>query len=88
MKLRGDLWNLDADRVKITENQLEIQVEINEIHENIRELLIRNTLHSSNSDENRKMLIVFTNLVEILEISLSFAFNHNELHQKFDNRTN
>lgn len=87
LKLRGDLWNLDADRAKITENQLEIQVEINEIHENIRELLIRNTLHSSNSNENRKMLIVFTNLVETLEIALSFAFNHNELHQKFDSRS-
>lgn len=85
LKLRGDLWNLDADRTKITENQLEIQVRINEIHENLRESLIRNTLHSSNSDENRKMLIVFTNLMEILEIALSFAFNHNELHQKFDN---
>lgn len=85
LKLRGDLWNVDADRSKITEKQLELQVEINTIHENIREFLIRNTINSSNSDENRKMLIVFTNLVEILEIALSFAFNHNELHQKFDN---
>ncbi|TGD58124.1 FUSC family protein [Flavobacterium humi] len=84
LKLRGDLWNADADRTKITENQLEIQVKINDIHENLRESLIRNTLHSSNSDENRKMLLVFTNLMEILEIALSFAFNHNELHQKFD----
>jgi uncharacterized membrane protein YccC len=88
MKLRGDLWNVDADRAKITENQLEIQVEINEIHENIRNILIWNALHSSNSDENRKMLLVFTNSVEILEIALSFAFNHNELHQKFDNQPN
>lgn len=85
LKLRGDLWNVDADRSAITEKQLELQVEINTIHENIREFLIRNTINSSNSDENRKMLIVFTNLVEILEIALSFAFNHNELHQKFEN---
>ncbi len=87
LKLRGDLWNVDADKVKITENQLEIQVEINEIHENIRDILIRNARHSSNSDENRKMLLVFTSLVEMLEISLSSAFNYNELHQKFDNRS-
>jgi len=68
LRLRGDLWNVDADRTKITEKQLEIQVEINAIHENIREFLFRNTINSSNSNENRKMLIVFTNLVEILEI--------------------
>ncbi|ESU22412.1 putative membrane protein [Flavobacterium enshiense DK69] len=85
LKLRGDLWNSDADKIRITEKQLEIQVEINTIHENIREFLFRNTINSSNSNQNRKMLIVFTNLVEILEISLSFSFNHDELHQRFDN---
>lgn len=84
LKLRGDLWNADADRVKITEKQLELQVEINTIHENIREYLIRNAINSNNSNQNRRKLIVFTNLVEILEIALSFAFNHENLHQKFD----
>lgn len=84
LKQRGDLWNADADRATIIEKQLELQVEINATHENIREFLIRNTINSSNSDKNRKMLIVFSNLVEMLEIALSFSFNHNELHQKFD----
>ena len=84
LKLRGDLWNMDANRAKITEKQLELQVEINAIHENIREYLIRNAIHSNNSNQNRRKLIVFTNLVEILEIALSFAFNHNHLHQKFE----
>lgn len=85
LKLRGDLWNSNADRAKITEKQLEIQVEINTIHENIRDFLFRNAINSSNSNQNRKMLIVFTNLVEILEIALSFSFNRDELHQRFDN---
>ena len=84
LKLRGDLWNVDANRAKITEKQLELQVEINAIHENIREYLIRNAINSNNSNQNRRKLIVFTNLVEILEIALSFAFNHNHLHQKFE----
>ncbi|HSD14494.1 MAG TPA: FUSC family membrane protein [Flavobacterium sp.] len=85
LKLRGDLWNSDSDKTQITEKQLEIQVEINAIHENIREFVIRNTIDSSNSNQNRKMLIVFTNLVEILEIALAFSFNHDELHHRFDN---
>lgn len=84
LKLRGDLWNTNADRAKITERQLELQVEINASHENIREYLIRNVINSNNSNQNRRKMIVFTNLVEILEISLSFAFNHENLHQKFD----
>ncbi|MGX7668351.1 FUSC family membrane protein [Flavobacterium pedocola] len=84
LKLRGDLWNADADRAQIIEKQLELQVEINTIHENIREYLIRNAINSNNSNQNRRKLIIFTNLVEILEIALSFAFNHENLHQKFD----
>lgn len=84
LKLRGDLWNVDADRAKITEKQLELQVEINTIHENIREYLIRNAVNANNSNQNRRKLIVFTNLVDIHEIALSFAFDHNNLHHKFD----
>lgn len=83
LKLRGDLWNVDANRAKITEKQLELQVEINAIHDNIREYLIRNAIHSNNSNQNRRKLIVLQTLWKF-EIALSFAFNHNHLHQKFE----
>ena len=39
---------------------------------------------SGSSNQNRKMLLVFISLVEILELALSTAFDHNTLHQKFD----
>lgn len=82
LKLRGDLWNVDADREKIIEKQLHLQVELNLIHENLREIIFRN--HSSgSSNQNRKMLIVFISLVEILELALSTSFNHGKLHEKF-----
>lgn len=83
MKLRGDLWNVDADRAKIIEKQLYLQVEINTIHENLREVLIRNRSNAGNSNQNRKMLIVFISLLEILELALSTSFDHDKLHQKF-----
>ncbi|AWA31262.1 FUSC family protein [Flavobacterium magnum] len=85
MKLRGDLWDVGADRTKIIEKQLHLQVELNTIHENLREILIRYRSQSGASNENRKMLLVFVSCVEILELGLSTAFNHNELHQKFSN---
>ncbi|MGK4567605.1 FUSC family membrane protein [Flavobacterium sp. 3HN19-14] len=83
MKYRGDLWNIDADKAKIIENQLHLQVEINVIHENLREILIRNRTNSGSSNQNRKMLLVFISLVEILELALSTSFDHNKLHQRF-----
>jgi uncharacterized membrane protein (TIGR01666 family) len=84
LKLRGDLWTLNADRKAIIEKQLHLQVELNTIHQNIREVLISSHNTSGSSNQNRKMLLVFISLVEILELALSTAFEHDKLHQKFD----
>jgi len=87
LKLRGDLWNIGADREKIIEKQLHLQVELNLIHENLREILFRNHSTSGSSNQTRKMVIVFVSLVEILELALSTSFNHSKLHEKFDNHS-
>lgn len=84
LKLRGDLWELKSDRKAITKKQLNLQVQLNTIHENIREVLIRNRTNSGSSNQNRKMLLVFISLVEILELAIATSFDHNKLHQKFD----
>lgn len=84
LKLRGDLWNIDADRKTIIEKQLHLQVELNIIHENLREIIIRNHSSSGSSNQNRKMLIVFISLLDILELALSTSFDHSKLHQKFN----
>ena len=83
LKLRGDLWAVDADREKITEKQLELQVQLNTLHEQLREALINSRLSSGPTNQNRKMLIVFISLVEILELALSTSFDHAKLHEKF-----
>ena len=84
LKLRGDLWTINADRKAIIEKQLHLQVELNTIHQNIREVLISGHNSAGTSNQNRKMLLVFISLVEILELALSTAFDHNNLHHKFD----
>lgn len=83
MKLRGDLWTVGADRKRIIESQLNLQVELNAIHENLREILIRTRSRSGISNQNRRMLLVFVSCVEILELALSTSFDHSKLHQKF-----
>lgn len=88
LKLRGDLWNVDADRAKIIEKQLNLQVDLNTIHENIREILIRNRPDSGNSEQNRKMLLAFISLVEIMELALSTSFDHNKIQNKFSTHAN
>jgi uncharacterized membrane protein (TIGR01666 family) len=83
LKLRGDLWTVGADRANIIEKQLHLQVELNAIHENIREALISARSGSGPSNQNRKMLIVFISLLEILELALATSFDHEKLHKKF-----
>ncbi|NRS88257.1 putative membrane protein (TIGR01666 family) [Flavobacterium sp. 7E] len=88
LKLRGDLWKLNSDRKAITKKQLDFQVELNVIHENIREVLVRNRANTGSSNQNRKMLMTFISLVEIMELAVSNSFDHNKLHQKFDAHPN
>ncbi|WP_163399108.1 FUSC family protein [Flavobacterium fluviatile] len=83
LKLRGDLWSPEANRKTIIEKQLGIQVELNEIHEDLRKVLIGNQSSSATS-QNRKMLLVFITLVEIQELALYTSFDHNKIHEKFD----
>lgn len=85
LKLRGDLWELNSDRKEITKKQLELQVELNNRHENIREILVRNRTNYGSSHQNRKLLMFFITLVEVMELAISTSFDHNKLHQKFDN---
>lgn len=83
MKLRGNLWEKDADREKIVEKQLHLQVELNTIHESLREILIRNRSTAGSSNRTRKMLLVFISMVDILELALSTSFDHSKLQHKF-----
>lgn len=83
LKLRGDLWDIEADREAIIKEKLLLQVKLNATHENLREVLIRNRSNAASSNQNRKMLIVFDSLLEILELGLSTSFNHQKFNEHF-----
>jgi len=85
LKLRGDLWDAKKPREKIIKGQLLLQVDLNTTHENIREILIRNRSNSGGSNQNRKMLLIFVSLIDILELALSTSFNHQKFNDKFGN---
>ncbi|MTG97430.1 MULTISPECIES: FUSC family protein [Myroides] len=86
LKYRAMLWSEKADTQKIVEEQLKIQVSLNEVHENLREFLVRNKANSSNSSNNRRLLVAFSTLVEILEIAASTSFDHKKLREYFKDR--
>ena len=85
--LRAQLWTVDADREKINRLMLEKQVRINELHEHIREYLVYNKARTLNSNNNRKLLVALTSLVEILELAMANTFNHKEFIDFFKEDT-
>ncbi len=83
LELRSKLWAKDADREKINRQMLEKQIRINELHENIREYLVYNKARTLNSNNNRKLLVALSSLVEILELAMANTFNHKEFIEFF-----
>lgn len=78
LNLRSQLWLPNADREKINHELLKKQVRINELHEHIREYLVYNKARTLNSNNNRKLLVALTSLVEILELAMANTFDHKE----------
>lgn len=83
LELRSQLWIKDADREKINRQMLEKQIRINELHEHIREYLVYNKARTINSNNNRKLLVALSSLVEILELAMANTFNHKEFIEFF-----
>jgi len=83
LELRSKLWVLNADREKINRQMLEKQVRINELHEHIREYLVYNKARTLNSNNNRKLLVALSSLVDILELAMANTFNHKEFIEFF-----
>ncbi|MGG5506494.1 MULTISPECIES: FUSC family membrane protein [unclassified Myroides] len=84
LKYRAQLWTKGVHADKIVEEQLNIQIKLNEVHENLREFLVLNKANTGNSSNNRRLLVAFSTLVEILEIAVSTSFDHKELHALLD----
>ncbi|MGG5577985.1 FUSC family membrane protein [Myroides sp. C15-4] len=84
LQYRSQLWTPGVDADKIVEEQLNIQIKLNEVHENLREFLVLNKANTGNSSNNRRLLVAFSTLVEILEIAVSTSFDHKKLHDLLD----
>lgn len=86
LDLRAQLWSEGVDKNKIIQDQLTLQIKLNELHESIREYLIRNKANTSNSSSNRKLLVSHSLLLEIMELSSSNAFDHALIRDMFKDR--
>ena len=66
-------------REDLLKEQFNLQISINDLHESLREGLIGNRKRSGRSNSSRRKILIFIDLVDILELSISHPVNFNKI---------
>ncbi|SDL18389.1 TIGR01666 family membrane protein [Salinimicrobium catena] len=75
-----------AQREELKKELAEVQSSINEKHEIIREILISRRKNSGRSGVVQKKLLIFMEMVDILELAMANPVNYNRMEQLFSKR--
>lgn len=79
LKTRARLLTETNNRVALQKELFKLQGELNEKHESLRDILIRSRLSFGSSNFARKRLLVFIELVDILELAIANPVDYKKL---------
>ena len=79
LETRGKLLDPNANREELQRHLLEIQSDLNEKHETLRDILISSRKSSGNSNYERKRLLIFIQLVDVLELAMANPVNYEKM---------
>ncbi|GAA4323090.1 FUSC family protein [Pontixanthobacter gangjinensis] len=79
LRLRAKLLQSDSDIDEIQKQLFQSQNELNEHHESLRELLISSRKSSGSSGYARKRLLIFIDLVDLLELAMANPTDYEQL---------
>ncbi|PTX43167.1 putative membrane protein (TIGR01666 family) [Christiangramia gaetbulicola] len=71
LRLRVELFKPDSNEKEIQKKLFQSQSELNEHHESLREILISSRQSSGSSGYARKRLLIFIDLVDMLELAMA-----------------
>ena len=83
LEIRGKLVDPKADRKQLQSRLLELQGELTENHGTLREILILSRRSSGRSNYLDKRLLIFTELVGMLETAISNPVNYDQVDKLF-----
>ncbi|MEC7265192.1 MAG: FUSC family membrane protein [Bacteroidota bacterium] len=83
LEIRGKLVGPKADRKQLQSRLLELQGELTENHGTLREILILTRRSSGRSNYLDKRLLIFTELVGMLETAISNPVNYDQVDKLF-----
>ncbi|WP_231367604.1 FUSC family protein [Gillisia sp. JM1] len=91
LKVRGQLLAPNTDREILQRKLLDLQANLNANHETLRDILISSRKNSGSSNYQRKRLLIFIQLVDILELAMANPVNYekmDEILSKYPEKTN
>lgn len=80
IKIRGRLLIEVNNRTILLEQNFKLQIEINELQETIREVILEKRFSSGFSNRTRRQQLIFTKIIEIYELAISNTIDY----EKFD----
>ncbi|MBD1395954.1 FUSC family protein [Pontibacter sp. JH31] len=83
LKLRGKLAMERQDAEALQNELYNLQVKLNEIHEALREVLLSERQNLGTSNYHRRQLLIFIELIDILELSLANPANYERAKELF-----
>lgn len=84
LRLRIRLLDPESDLENIQKELFQKQTELNEHHESLRELLITFRMSSGSSGYTRKRLLIFIDLVDILELAMANPIDYPQMRKVLD----
>jgi len=80
LKIRSELLISTENRGDLYKKIFDLQFEINELHETIREIILTERSRSGFSNKTRRQQLIFSELVDILELAIANTVDY----EKFD----
>lgn len=83
LKVRAALLVCNSDRDELFQQLFELQFEINELHETLREIILTSRSKSGFSNRLRRQQLLFSDLVDILELAVANPIDYEKIDKIF-----
>ncbi|MCB7480094.1 FUSC family protein [Christiangramia sediminis] len=85
LRLRIKILRTEHTDQELQKELFQLQTELNEHHESLREILIRSRKTSGSSGYSRKRLLIFIDLVDMLELAMAHPIDYERMRLSFRN---
>lgn len=83
LRIRGELLVDSGSRPALQHKLFGLQIEINELHETLREIIIAGRSNSVTSNRTRRRHLIFTELIDILELAVANPIDYDKFDAVF-----